>query len=321
MDFSLFEANKLYVIGNGFDVHHDLPCRYVHFKKFLEKNHLDTYQLLIKLYGDLGDVWWRTFEESLSKFDPNKYPREIADKPFFDTLNDFRERYGDDVCRIIDDYENQNPEGLSKQYDRAPLIAQIEMTILKQGICDAFGEWIKSLPRPDKSLMVTELNKDALFFTFNYTTLLEDLYNIDSDQVVHLHGSVKSGIFVFGHNKTFEEMLDQDLEDNAYNRFPDDSGEDEARTAMFQVVEELKKPVDEIIDEHSNDFNELKGLKEMEILGMSYSPIDLPYLERIIEITGKNINVILGWHSDEDKANAEAFAQKAELTNYKFKYF
>lgn len=322
MDFSLFEADKLYVLGNGFDLHHNVPSCYGNFRDFLQRDFPEVYNLLIKLYGDLGDVWWRTFEESLANFDPDKYPKDVVRKPFFNTLNDFRKKYGDDVCHKFDDYENQYPEDLSKPYIRASLIAEIEMNILKQKLSYAFGEWVKDLPKPDESLMVKDLNKDALFFTFNYTRTLEDLYGIDEDQVVHLHGSIDRGIFEFGHNKTFEEMIEQDLDKHAYERNPLlDKGEDEARTAMFQVVEELKKPVDEIIDEHSNDFNKLEGLKEMEILGMSYSPIDLPYLERIIEVTGKDIKVILGWHSDEDKVNAEAFAKKAKLTDYELKDF
>ena len=143
---------------------------------------------------------------------------------------------------------------------------------------------------------------------------LEDLYNIDAAQVVHLHGSVNTGVFEFGHNMTSSSMLKKDLAEHGYERDPFIvNAEDGARMAMFDVAEELKKPIDEIIVEHSNAFNSLDGLDEIEILGFSYSPIDFPYLERILEVTGKDINVILGWHSKEDKINAKAFAQKNKL--------
>ena len=322
MNLDLFGVNKLYVIGNGFDLHHKIPSCYANFKDFLKRDFPDVYKLLIKLYGDLGNVWWKTFEESLANFDPDKYPKEVAENPFYEQISSLRSRYGDDVCGLIDSYENQNRQGLTNKYDRASLIARIEMRILKQDLSTAFGEWIKKLPKPDKSLMVKGLNTDSMFFTFNYTRTLEDLYSIDANQVVHLHGSVDSEVFVFGHDKTFKIMVEQDLNEHAYERDPFiDNGEDEARMAMFEVAEEFKKPVEEIIVEHESAFNSLKGLEELEVLGFSYSQIDLPYLERIIEVTGKDINVILGWHSEEDKVNAEAFAKKAKLTNYKLKYF
>ena len=85
---------------------------------------------------------------------------------------------------------------------------------------------------------------------------------------------------------------------------------------MFNAAEEFKKPVDEIIDQYRYKFNSLGNIEEIEVLGMSYSPIDIPYLLRILEVTGKDVKMILGWHSDTDKDNAENFAQKAELTNY-----
>jgi len=47
---------KLYVIGNGFDVHHGLDTRYTSFGLYLKKNYRETYELLLDYYGfaDLG---------------------------------------------------------------------------------------------------------------------------------------------------------------------------------------------------------------------------------------------------------------------------
>ena len=59
----------------------------------------------------------------------------------------------------------------------------------------------------------------------------------------------------------------------------------------------------------------------MEVLGFSYSSIDLPYLRRIFEIVGIDIHVIFGWHSPEDETNAKTFANEMGLANCELMFF
>ena len=317
MSLNMPEIKKMYVIGNGFDKHHSIECGYNDFKKWLRSNRKLVYENLIRIYGNLTNDWWSKFEESLTDFDPDKFPYEVADATFFEQLGKLAERYGEEGRTFIDDYELINGT-VSNQYERAAEIARFEMRHLKEDLCEAFGEWVKSIKLPDVLKKDCNLDARAFFFTFNYTRTLEDLYEIEEDQVVHLHGSVDDGNFVIGHNMTAEEMLERDLKKHMYDRNPDDDkGEDEARISMFDVAEELKKPVEDIIQKHSDDFYSLESVEDLEVLGFSYSPIDLPYLERIIEVTGRDINVRLSWHDEkEDKINAESFARKMRLSNY-----
>ena len=310
---------KLYVIGNGFDIHHRIKCRYSHYRRWIKKNRPEVYDNLTSLYGRLSGEWWRSFEENLPKFNPNFYPKKIAKMSFPNLLSFLVSKYGQDARDFMDDYQisMQNYGGIENPYQRAAAVAGFEMRHLKDDICESFGEWVKDIKIPKRAKKVI-LDSDAIFFTFNYTRTLEDLYKIEEDQIIHLHGSVDTNEFVIGHNKTLEEMQDADLLKYAVFRNPDkDKGEDEARIAMFEVLEsELKKPVEDVMERYKSDFNALSGFKEMEVLGLSYSPIDLPYLERIIQITGKDIKVKLGWHSEDDKRNAEAFAKDMNLTNW-----
>ena len=322
MDLSFLEINKLYVIGNGFDRHHDMPCSYDDFKRYLTKYYPEVYANLTRLYGDINADWWRTFEESLANFNPDKYPKEVADESFFDQLNELVSRYGQKGRDIMDQYEVLHKDSPSNKYARAELMVRFEMMELKKGLNDAFGSWVKSLKIPDESKKLEGINPNALFFTFNYTRTLEDLYGVDDELVVHLHGSIDNNVFIIGHNRTAEEMMNQDLENNVYKRDLDiDSAEDDARNAMFIAAEDFKKPVEDIIYQHRADFNSLDGIKEIEIKGFSYSPIDLPYLERVLEITGKYIKVIFNWHTEHDMKNAKNFIQKEGLTNSELVYF
>lgn len=315
--------SKLYIIGNGFDKHHGMPCGYDNFKEWLIQNHKDIYNNLVRLYGDINVDWWSKFEENLTNFDPDRYPNEVAQTSFFDLQRKMEELYGDDGRNAIDDFEEADMEGITNRYHIVPAIARFEMERLKNDLIEVFGEWVKTINVPMQAERIENLDTDATFFTFNYTRTLEDLYDVDEDNVIHLHGSVDNGGFVIGHGLTMEELLDRDVEENAYERNPDDDmGEDEARMTLFQVIaDQLRKPVEDIMDMNSSHFNALETINEMEVLGFSYSKIDLPYLRRIFEIAGVNIHVIFGYHTDDDRANAVAFEAEMGLTNCNLIYF
>ena len=59
----------------------------------------------------------------------------------------------------------------------------------------------------------------------------------------------------------------------------------------------FKKPVAEIIEKNHCFFDTLRGVKEITILGFSYSDIDMPYLEKIVEMTGDDVYVHFGHHT------------------------
>lgn len=310
---------KIYFLGNGFDLHHGMRCGYIDFKDWLKTNRESVFENLTRIYGDIKDNWWCKFEENLSEFDPDKFPMEITNDSFFKQMRKLEERYGEEGRNLMDALELR--EGISNRQVRAGEIAHFEMEHLKNDLYEAIGKWIKGIEMPKEPKMDCNLDTTALFFTLNYTKTLESLYNIDERQVFHLHGSVDDRKIIFGHRMTAEEMLERDMKNHMYDRNPEkDKGEFNARAAMFEVAGELRKPVERIL----LDFTELYSLTsvtELEVLGFSYSPIDRPYLERIIEITGNDIIAKLGYHSEEDKCNLNDFAQEIGLTTDNMFYF
>ncbi|MBK7632980.1 MAG: hypothetical protein IPJ13_00905 [Saprospiraceae bacterium] len=46
---------KLYIIGNGFDLHHNLDTWYSSFGLFLKKTYIDIYDVFLEYYG-FGDL-------------------------------------------------------------------------------------------------------------------------------------------------------------------------------------------------------------------------------------------------------------------------
>ena len=61
-------ASTVYIIGNGFDLHHGIPSEYSDFKEYLERTCPALYEKIKKYYPELGPNWCN-FEKSLGEAD------------------------------------------------------------------------------------------------------------------------------------------------------------------------------------------------------------------------------------------------------------
>ena len=64
-----------------------------------------------------------------------------------------------------------------------------------------------------------------------------------------------------------------------------------------EFIDVFKKPIAKIMENNRGFFDALRGVKEISIFGFSYSDIDMPYLEKIVEMTGDDVYVIFGNHT------------------------
>ena len=124
-------------------------------------------------------------------------------------------------------------------------------------------------------------NSDALFINFNYTKTLEDLYRIPEEQVFHLHGVIGGEGFVFGHGCDDEVSDFNPLDVGAY---------------LEEVVEKLKKPVDNVLTNYNELFERLSSVKEIYFIGFGIRSeqrwVDSPYLKEIFKKT-PNADILL----------------------------
>ena len=60
--------NKLYFIGNGFDLHHGLKTSYLNFRDdYIKKKSSVLWNDLLDIYGDApqnDNLWWKDFDEN-----------------------------------------------------------------------------------------------------------------------------------------------------------------------------------------------------------------------------------------------------------------
>jgi hypothetical protein len=148
-----------------------------------------------------------------------------------------------------------------------------------------FGDWIKKVNDTiirDCNHKRVDIDKNALFFSFNYTTTLEQLYGVKSDNICHIHKCVTNlqqneRCLIVGHDSTLGQLMHNA---NYYNtslspQFVDDINR--------EVEKGAKKVRDRILDS-SNDFSKYSGIKHFIIMGFSLNDIDKPYIEKIISV-------------------------------------
>jgi hypothetical protein len=266
---------KLYVIGNGFDLHHSLQTSYFHFSVFLKQNNSEIYNLLesyINFPISDKDLWSR-FEENLANLD---YSYLLSDNSDFlpDVANDdFRDRdryaFEDVMTRIKD--------------------------LLTDTLLSLFREFILAVEIPKKANeKMIDLDEDALFLSFNYTDTLEALYNVGPSNITYIHNAAKSDheYIVLGHGRNpteYEEKLlehpadlpTEDIEEWYEQNIKYDPFYDPGKEALMQYFTKMYKPTMQIISEHDYFFSKLKKVDEIVILGHSLSNVDLPYFEEI----------------------------------------
>ncbi|PHM72075.1 bacteriophage abortive infection AbiH family protein [Xenorhabdus sp. KJ12.1] len=182
---------KLYVIGNGFDVHHGIDTRYTSFGLYLKNNYSETYELLIEHYGlsdlnpnystSMSDPLWSEFETSMSLLDKDSVLEANMDAMPNYSSDDFRDR------------------------DRYTLEIEMEriLGLLTTDLYKAFKEFILAVqfPQFDHSRSVN-IDRDAVYLTFNYTDTLSQYYAIPDENVLFIHGKADEHVdeLILGHS-------------------------------------------------------------------------------------------------------------------------
>ncbi len=243
--------DKLYIIGNGFDLHHGLKTSYADFRNYAKKGSY-LWNLLSDIYGDAiyEDMWWCNFEEMLGVVD----------------------------YRHLMNSRNGTPLGFMKARN-----------LLKGSLPPLFGSWIKKIGcnvEPDNSL---EIETDSMFFSFNYTLLLEKVYGVKEENVWHIHNSVKRpDDIIVGHDSDYRDIFIQ------MNNSRDKNSEEFIRMDFAQMINEevakgAKKVKERIIENEERFYNQYSSIKHFVVMGFSLNDIDLPYIEEMIKVN-KNIS-------------------------------
>lgn len=290
----------LYIIGNGFDRHHGMKTSYTQFRDWLEEKDMSILYTIDELFGYCDDDWWQNFESSLA----TAVTSEIVQSEVQENYPDF----GSDDFRDRDWYaaEYAVESRLSEAYGE---------------IREAFHQWVDELEMGDESKKIELINDDVAFLTFNYTSTLENLYNIDEKKILHIHG--KAGTddeLVLGHGVSedvIEEMLEEDYPVDEEEG--DDYVTQRAKDAAISGVYSQRKKVDEIIRKHEEWFVSLKDVSHLYFYGHSFGEVDLPYFRKILSVVDKkNVQIEVNDFNGENKDSIDAFMQNEGIATEQY---
>ncbi len=297
---------KLYIIGNGFDMYHDLNTSYKSFGLFLKKKYSDVYDLLVEHYGftdlahfgkeRLQDLLWSEFETNLSQLNVETVLEAHADSIAVPGSPDFRDR-----------------DWHTFEIEMEMILEKLTVELYK-----AFKEFILSVkfPTHEPSRLIN-LDRNALYLNFNYTNTLQHYYDIPTGNILYIHrkAEIDGPDLILGHGidpKEFEEKPEQppeDLSDEDYERWMDymsgkyDLSFELGKQKIMQYFNETFKGTDRIIIDNSKFFNKLSDIDDVIIIGHSLSPVDLPYIKEVKKFINQNSRWTVTYHSEEDKNN------------------
>lgn len=275
-------SSTLYIIGNGFDLHHGIPSDYRDFGRFLKAVDPDTYRE-VETYFSVNDSFWWEFEAQLANFDIDAV---------IDYASQFLMSYG------AEDWSDSGHHDYQYELNRV-------VEIICATMRERFAEWIRQLPIPEAASVgvgLLCLDSNARYLNFNYTQTLQRTYRIPDSQILHIHGSSSNQTdrLILGHGwqRTPADSLNHDL-----NMEEADTRVVEGNQIVDEYFSKTFKPTDQIIKNQQAFFRDLKSVQRIYVMGHSLSDVDAPYLDEILEnIDASSVTWQISYHSDPREA-------------------
>lgn len=295
--------SSLYIIGNGFDLAHKIGSSYNDFKEFIQTKYPDISEereyfptsitgrhgediwnddelagyLLNQLNASCGGGDWSNFEEALGELD-FYYNAPIVEIP--------KDKEGDiDYSKLV--YINEDYSQLC-----SPINNLIKIL---------FVEWIESLEVNVEKYKNINLNNNNLYFSFNYTKTLEEVYEVSKENICHIHGTSPESL-IFGHRRAEREIL------NEYDEITG-SYKVGSESAIMSSRDIFRKNIELFIEDKKDFFEKIEKNKitDINIIGHSLSEVDMPYFQEILKKVDENTKWNVYYYN---KLNKDIFKNK-----------
>lgn len=295
--------NSLYIIGNGFDLHHELDTRYSSFGLYLHEHYGTIYGQLLEYFGlphisgndENVDPFWSNFEHSLSLLDVEMVYGAYSGSLANPGSPGFRDR------------------------DWNTFAIDMEMVVdsLTRNLTKAFHEFISKI---DYSVIPSDkhlpLNARALYLSFNYTDTLEGFYGISENQITYIHGKAVGGDeIILGHGidpDNFKEeppkppvgVSDEELElwrEQMSDQF--DYSLELGKNALQDYFSSSFKDTQAVIKGNTEFFDSIQDIDQVFILGHSLSEVDLPYFEKVITSITRTPKFTVSYLRDSERVS------------------
>lgn len=278
-----FADNILFIIGNGFDISHDIESRYEDFYNYLVDNRKSDLLFFLEDFFN-SETLWSDFENTLGEYDEES----ILDACRPDEPIDF-DHYMRSTAAIED-----SPSALF-----APTLEELKRE---------FTNWVNSISLDGIEMKFGNVSPSSQYLTFNYLETLETIYHVPSKRVFHIHGSrLDRNDYIFGHNN---------FRRNACEGEDIPHYEEEAFIDIINMMNEFVKDYKHNIRQCPLFHTPLQTIKKIVVVGHSLSEIDKPYFMKIQELINPQTPWFISCHSDNDFHSIEQKCRDLQINNY-----
>lgn len=299
----------LYVIGNGFDVHHGVCSKYSDFANFLKTHNYSLYDKFTTICN--VDFLWTEFERALA----------YVNRDYFLGIGE-----------VIMPYDWDDNRSYSELFLPADFVRG-EVECFWDEVQKWFRKWTKQIRWFDKyNSKKIWLDDYARFITFNYTPFLETVYRMPAENILYIHGKTynKHNPPIIGHDGSDTFELWSKSNPKGYKRYYNsDRSELPEEEMITEAVEDYfdlsRQPVAYILKKNESFINDLYDIRTIIILDHSLGDVDIPYFKAIYA-TNNNPTQIK-WHMSyygdsekkilEEKLRSHVVGDKATITMFK----
>lgn len=302
---------NLYLIGNGFDCHHNLKTNYCYFKNYVMQRNPKLVNKIDDLFNEIIPNYLEKSEDIEKWSILEKYLGQIHDL-------DYEEFYNYALSNSEQDDERAS-------YFEDPLynasVLSDKYKVFNE-LNNYFEGWVKSIntsiASKDENLT---LACDDFYINFNYTDTLERLYKIPSNNVFHIH--IKNGKFILGHNRFYNKPFSnpyyiyvQKWNGLLVPALDDDYRHTSVRERLNDLYDDIfytyYKNSQNIINNNKQIFDNIINYKRIVIMGPSLGSEDEVYIEYLSKIMLDVKEIIYYYHNPKEEP---------EMRNVIFKYF
>lgn len=275
---------KLFIIGNGFDRGHNLNTSYWDFRKYLKNMYPDFLRAFEEHYyiypandeNAQKELLWNELEKNLANID--------EDIIIEDALGIEMNLESGDIG-----IEDTLYEYFTDEYKYIELLAQY----LKQ--------WVRTIRIRDISPKTTLINNrlDAIYITFNYTSVLESVYGIKEGKVIHIHGSLKAKDDdpILGHGNDYKMQKIKKRLQEAEREY------DEKEISICKVISDYYQHTYKDVNKYMYRLLNLinMDIDEISVIGHSVAGVDIPYFKNIDVFTHYKAKWIVYYFENNEK--------------------
>lgn len=280
-------GRNLFIIGNGFDLAHNLPTQYSCFRNYLlslsiqRKEERDN-MIIPKQMGP--QIWHETDNKNIP-YPPTEFYADIIRYLVDDAAG---KRHRMDWC----DFENYLGKlRFEKVVNKWEIDGDEEFAFnaLREAVCSIGGllfDWINTIELSMASPKmiykdIIDIGRDYVI-TFNYTEALEALYGMNQERICHIHGKRETDPILIEKKKNLpigERGCDLIVGTK-------DIKEREKKKRYTAIKGSLVKDTEYIISTHEAFFRKIQNwqINDIYSIGFSFSEADEAYIQKIISL-------------------------------------